>query len=82
MAETKVTWRDEDIAEEPLLDPLLDDMGLIGVARENTKKYLVRLIEEDKELCGIPEITMGECNLRAFDFFEGFHVGKGTKPVY
>jgi len=78
-----VPWGDDTILSYELIAPLLDDIGLpAGPSREAVKKYLIGQIKEDAENSSIPQITIGECNLRAIDFFEGFNAGKGVEVVY
>ena len=76
------TWRGDTIASESLIDLLLDDIGLVpGPARQATREYLVSLLKEEEENGGI-EVTMGDLNTMAINFYDGFYAGKGLAPAY
>ena len=78
----KITWQSEDIVTEPLLNPLLDDIGLPpGPAREATKKHLTALVKE-QEANGDRIFEMGDCNCMAMAFYEGFYAGKNLEPIF
>jgi hypothetical protein len=77
MAETKVTWQDEDIASQALVEPMINDIGIENPeVRAAVKEFCANEISEETW-------TMGELQHAATCFAEGYKtaLSKATQFV-
>jgi hypothetical protein len=77
MAQQKITWQNEDIASQALVEPMIDDIGIKNPeVRAAVREYSAGLISE-------ATWTMGELQHAAACFTEGYKtaLSKATQFV-